>query len=326
MRLIGVVVVVGCAHAPPASETLIRDRSHGVIEAFDRGDAATLRAALAPGFVHFEGETPLTRDDELAKLAKRKPDAFHIATRTWRDEHVFVHGDSAVFVGGAHEHADGNYGGFDYDGWYTLAWRREGAAWRLGVWTWQRDGAERDAWNDTFRNGTGFNKEPNQLLAQTIAGVTPGRALDVMMGQGRNALLLAAHGWQVTGVDWSAEGIRVARDTAAQRHLALDAVYADVDKFDFGVERWDLVTMIYAGDDPARVAKLAKSLVHGGLFVVEFFHDNDTPGVLDGSFARGELAKLVGDGFEIVRDEVVDGVPDWGKPHGSLVRFVARKK
>lgn len=36
----------------------------------------------------------------------------------------------------------------------------------------------------------------------------------------------------------------------------------------------------------------------------------------DGSFAKGELAKLFSDGFEILRDEIVDGVPD----RASLVR------
>ena len=34
-------------------------------------------------------------------------------------------------------------------------------------------------------------------------GKTPGSALDPGMGQGRNALYLAAHGWRVTGVDLS---------------------------------------------------------------------------------------------------------------------------
>lgn len=72
--------------------------------------------------------------------------------------------------------------------------------------------------------------------------------------------------------------------------------------------------------------KIKASLKRGGLFVLEYFHDNDKEGVVDGSFAKGELARLFGDGFEIVRDEIVDDVPDWAMNRASLIRFVARKK
>ncbi|HUJ59585.1 MAG TPA: methyltransferase domain-containing protein [Kofleriaceae bacterium] len=316
--------------AAPPTEQAIKERSHQLLAAFDRGDIAALAPQLAPGFVHFEGGTPRTRDTELAALAKRSPGEPHIGTRTWSQEYVYIHPDDAVFVGDALEHVAGNavHAGYVFDGWYTLEWKRDGDAWRLALWTWQRAGAgaERDTWNDIFRTGSGFNPRPNQLLVDTVAGVRPGRALDVAMGQGRNALYLASQGWLVTGVDFSAEGIRIAREHAAKAGLALDAEYADLASYDFGTDKWDLVTMIYAGDDVSWIERIKPSLRPGGLFVVEYFHDNDTPGKTDGSFARGELAKLFGDGFEIVRDEVVDAVPDWAKDRASLVRFVARKK
>ena len=41
--------------------------------------------------------------------------------------------------------------------------------------------------------------------------MTPGRALDLGAGEGRHALWLARHGWQVTAVDFSAVGIDRAR-------------------------------------------------------------------------------------------------------------------
>lgn len=313
------------------SKALIREKSHAVLTAFDKGDIAAVRAALADGFVHFEGGTPRTRDDDLARLARYTPDTPHIGTRTWTKEFVYVHPDSAVFVGRADETTAGGTklrGGYIYHGWYTLAWHRVGTAWKLELWTYKAAGAaaERDQWNQIYRDGVGFNKQPNTLLVETVAHVKPGRALCLAMGQGRNALYLASRGWKVTGVDFSDEAIRIARETATRNKLSLDAVKADINTYDFGTARWDLVTMIYASDDPAWIQKIKPSLKHGGLFVLEYFHDNDKPGVRDGSFAKGELAKLFGDGFTIVRDEVVDGVPDWAKDHASLVRFVARKK
>ena len=42
---------------------------------------------------------------------------------------------------------------------------------------------------------------PTHLLVETARMLTPGRALDLACGSGRNAIWLAEHGWQVTAVD-----------------------------------------------------------------------------------------------------------------------------
>jgi SAM-dependent methyltransferase len=347
------VVSGACAHAPaspavpPPSPTMaaptpappkpaalteetLKKLSHDTIDAFDRGDVAALGAALSPAFVHFEGgDKPTTRDKELASMAKRKPGAPHIGSRTWDQEHVLVFPDHAVFIGLASEKMAGNdvHGGYLYKGWYTLSWRPEGDAWKLALWTWRRGGTaeERDMWNETFRNNVGFNKEPNRLLVETVKGKKPGAALDVAMGQGRNALYLASQGWKTTGVDFSDEGIRMARATAEEKKLKLDAINIDIDKFDFGTNKWDLVTLIYAGDDPKEVEKIKASLKRGGMFVCEFFHDDENKPDVHNGWKTGELRKLFENGYEILRDDVVEDVPDWARDRATLVRFVARK-
>jgi 2-polyprenyl-3-methyl-5-hydroxy-6-metoxy-1,4-benzoquinol methylase len=45
---------------------------------------------------------------------------------------------------------------------------------------------------------------------QIRAGVPPGSALEIGMGQGRNTIAIARLGWKVTGIDISDEGIRQA--------------------------------------------------------------------------------------------------------------------
>jgi hypothetical protein len=81
--------------------------------------------------------------------------------------------------------------------------------------------------------------------------------------------------------------------------------------------------MIYAGSDDKIVEKVKPSIKPGGLFVVEFFAatPSDT-----GGFKPGQLAKAFADGFEILRDDVVDDHPDWARDKAKLVRFVARKR
>lgn len=302
-------------------------RSHDLLAAMDRADVSTVEAALAPDYVHFEGSY-VDREHELAALRNRGT-ASHIGTRTWSREHVTVHPGDAIVVGEALEHSAGNesHGGNNFDGWYTLVWTRDADAWKLAYLGWRQGGpaSKRATWNEIFRNSIGYNHEPNRLLVDTVAHLKPGAALDVAMGQGRNALYLAAHGWKVTGIDFSDEGIAAARAAAAQRKLTLDAVGVDVDGYDFGTGRWDLVTMIYATDNAAWMEKIKIGLRKGGLFVLEYFALDPKNGQDDG-IAPGKLEKIFGDGFEILRDDVVDDVPDWATDRAKLVRFVARRK
>jgi ubiquinone/menaquinone biosynthesis C-methylase UbiE len=161
-----------------------------------------------------------------------------------------------------------------------------------------------------------------------VKGRKPGTALDVAMGQGRNAVYLATQGWKVTGVDISDEGMRMAKEAAAAQKLKLDTVTADLDKYDFGKDRWDLVTLIYAGSNADEVQRILPSIKKGGLFVCEYFHaDSEVAKTGAGGWATGKLAELFtkAGGFKILRDDVVDDNADWGQRKTKLVRFVAQR-
>jgi SAM-dependent methyltransferase len=181
-------------------------------------------------------------------------------------------------------------------------------------------------WDDVFAHGSGYNTKPNQLLVDTVKGKKPGTALDLAMGQGRNAVFLATAGWKVTGVDISDEGMRIAREAAAAKKVKLETVNADMEKYDLGKEKWDLVTLIYAGDDHAVIERAKVALKKGGLFVVEFFAKDALKGSGVGGFAPGELAPLFKDGFKILVDTEVEDNADWaGQRKAKLARFVAQK-
>ena len=65
-------------------------------------------------------------------------------------------------------------------------------------------------------------------VMEFIAQAPPGRALDLGCGTGSNAITLARHGWQVTGVDFVPRAIRTARRKAAEAGLKIDFYTADV--------------------------------------------------------------------------------------------------
>src|SRR5665811_2556995 len=54
-----------------------------------------------------------------------------------------------------------------------------------------------------------WSGQPNGALVAEVAGLTPGRVLDVGCGEGADAVWLASHGWDVTALEVS--GIALAR-------------------------------------------------------------------------------------------------------------------
>ena len=80
--------------------------------------------------------------------------------------------------------------------------------------------AVREQYNGTYANSgeqNTFNHEPNAFLVEMLRTWKPGRALDVGMGQGRNAIWLAKQGWNVTGFDLSDAGVKLAQEKASER-------------------------------------------------------------------------------------------------------------
>ena len=97
-------------------------------------------------------------------------------------------------------------------------------------------------WDARYR-GEGGGTEPTRLVVESVAGVAPGKALDLACGAGRNSIYLARLGWQVTAVDGSAAAIELVN----QRSAAVRTVVADLEDGSFRVEpeSWDLILSCY---------------------------------------------------------------------------------
>ncbi|MCW2584274.1 MAG: Methyltransferase type 11, partial [Klenkia sp.] len=55
-------------------------------------------------------------------------------------------------------------------------------------------------WDARYAEKAQWSAEPNALVAQLCADLTPGVAVDLAAGEGRHALWLAGRGWQATAV------------------------------------------------------------------------------------------------------------------------------
>jgi len=73
-----------------------------------------------------------------------------------------------------------------------------------------------------------WSLEPNRFVVEACADLAPGRALDLAAGEGRNALWLAARGWDVTALDFSPVAVERARERAREAGVALRAEVADL--------------------------------------------------------------------------------------------------
>ncbi len=66
-------------------------------------------------------------------------------------------------------------------------------------------------------------KEPAKLLVDYLPLLPRGKALDVAMGKGRNAIYLVSQGFEVTGLEMDRESISICQDEANKKGLHIDA-------------------------------------------------------------------------------------------------------
>jgi SAM-dependent methyltransferase len=323
--------VVPPVPAAPHDEAAILDRTKQFVQAVDTGDADVVTPMLADGFLHVIPGRFNTAEFLLSRLHARKQSGYpRYSDRSYDQTKARFYGDTAIVTTTTTAtllRAEGVPPGATAHT-MTLVWSWQGGTWRLTTWNEADAGREMDriSWNRTYRDGGSVKLEPNQLLIDTVHGRTPGKALDLGIGQGRNALYLASQGWDVTGVDISDEGIAQANEAAKASGLdaKLHTHVADLHTWDFGENQYDLVGFIYMGATPP-VDAIRRALKPGGIVVFEHFGVDASKGSRPGGLRQGDLTALFEDGFEVLRDEQVIDVADWGRAKVPLIRFVAEK-
>ncbi|MGW3888744.1 SAM-dependent methyltransferase [Micromonospora chokoriensis] len=147
-------------------------------------------------------------------------------------------------------------------------------------------------------------------LARATADLTPGTALDAGCGTGAEAVWLASHGWQVTGVDLASAALARAADRAATSGLSdrVRFVEADLTVWEPST-RFDLVTTHYAHPAMPQLAfydRIAAWVAPGGtLLIVGHLHASGTTGhdhhpPAEASVTLADItARLDGTGWEV---------------------------
>lgn len=172
-------------------------------------------------------------------------------------------------------------------------------------------------WDDRYADADlVWSAGPNRFVVEETSGLTPGTALDLAAGEGRNALWLAERGWHVTALDFSRVAVERGSRLAADRDLRVEWQVADATSAPFDARSYDLVLVAYLhlprpalGDVHARAAR---AVAPGGTLVI-VGHDRrnldeghggpqDATVLLDADEVAGDLAQS---GLDVVKAERV---------------------
>ena len=133
-------------------------------------------------------------------------------------------------------------------------------------------GGAASPWDARFAENA-WPTAPDAALVGHVETLTPGTALDLGCGPGRNAVPLAVRGWRVTGVDASSVGLAQAAERARDAGVEIETVHAELSDYLATPRSFDLVVLanihVPSADRPALLAAVARAVAPGGhLFVV----------------------------------------------------------
>lgn len=113
-------------------------------------------------------------------------------------------------------------------------------------------------------------EEPVAFLREHLAELPVGAALDLAMGEGRNAVFLARHGFALTGIDSSATAVAKAKARARQEGVQLTAIAADLENYPLPAAQFDVVLCFYYLQRPL-FGPMVEALKPGGALVMETY-------------------------------------------------------
>jgi SAM-dependent methyltransferase len=193
----------------------------------------------------------------------------------------------------------------------------------------------KEKWNRKYAEKELLWPESESLvLREETAELSPGRALDLAAGEGRNAIHLARNGWEVRAVDFSEVAVERGRQMAEREALPIEWLTADLNRYTPPAGEFDLVMIFYLHmpwSEMERVLRrAAEAVAPGGLFLL-VGHDRQNLGRCAGGpqdpqvLYRAEDVAALLEGFSIEKAHAFErGIEHEGERlHGESASVTA---
>jgi SAM-dependent methyltransferase len=154
-----------------------------------------------------------------------------------------------------------------------------------------------------------WSGQPNGALVAEVAGLTPGRVLDVGCGEGADAVWLASGGWDVTALEVSGVALERAARHAHDAGVAVVWVHAELARAMLPPASFDLVSAQYPAllrtPDAAAERALLAAVAPGGVLLLVHHAGMETRQVHDSGFDPAYyvwppmVAALLNDDWEV---------------------------
>lgn len=164
---------------------------------------------------------------------------------------------------------------------------------------------------------------PAAFLVANTNLLPKGRVLDLAMGSGRNSVYLAREGFEVEGVDISAEAVSKAQTLASRENVKIKTTIADLETdFIIPANRYDVIICFYYLHRPL-IPEIKRGLRPGGIAVCETYNSDQAewgrPKNPDHLLKAGELLNMFCE-YRILRYR--EGVIE---PRKAIASIIARK-
>jgi SAM-dependent methyltransferase len=185
----------------------------------------------------------------------------------------------------------------------------------------------KDLWEERYAGDKYlFGKEPVLSLKNHLSFLRKGKAIDIAMGEGRNAVYLAQNGFQVEGVDGSAKAVEKAKALAAEKGVQIDAKPQNLDFFLMPLMKFDTLLMTYYRPQARFFNEIRRGLVQGGTCLIEAYtvdqakhHPNNPLIDFDQCYKPNEVLQLLKDFHILFYKEMKEG-------DSYLVQAIAEKR
>lgn len=158
-----------------------------------------------------------------------------------------------------------------------------------------------------------WSGQPNGALVAEVAGLAPGRVLDVGCGEGADAVWLASRGWGVTALEVSGVALERAAEHARDAGVAVNWVHAELAEAALPPASFDLVSAQYPAllrtPDAAAERALLAAVAPGGVLLLVHHAGINTQQVHDSGFDPANyvwpsmVAALLNDDWEVELNE-----------------------